>query len=171
MQYPIERGIDNMTNTARLVRGIALAIAGVIAILVIFGLAWGWASNDQSDSNASTPPQVPCSDPFGENCFKEVTVLLPSTSPSPPVTCDGLGLTAVFTGDMTSETIQADGLTFNKNAERAVIDVPAGTEVTAIIVGDVLVDVQGSALGQYKTSYFLPYYSWGRIGVVTVCLG
>lgn len=155
-----------MTNTARLVRGMALAIAGVIAILVIFGLAWQWATNsDQSDSNASTPPQVPCSDPSGENCFKEVTVLLPSTSPSPPVTCDGLGLTAVFT----SETIQVDGLTFNRNTERAVVDVPAGTEITAIIVGDVAADVRGSALGQYKTTFVLPYYSWGKIGVVTVC--
>lgn len=161
-----------MTNTARLVQGMAFAIAGVIAILVIFGLAWQWATSDQSESNASSStPRVPCTDPSGESCFKEVTVLRPVTSPSQPVACEGADVTAVLNGSMTSETMQIDELTFNRNAERAVVDVPAGTEITAIIVGDVAADVRGSALGQYKTSFYLPYYSWGKVGVVTVCLG
>lgn len=103
-----------------------------------------------------------------ESKFQDITVTKPATN-SAPSTCDGPDLTAVFTKEA-SETLQIDGLTFNRNAERAVVDVPATIKISAIIVGDVAVDVRGSTLGQYKTSYFLPYYSWGKVGVVTVCL-
>lgn len=159
-----------MTNTTRLVRGIAATIAVVVAVLAVFGLAWYWASDDgQSASDApSSTSQVACDDPSGDTCFQDITVMKP-VAYSGPSTCEGADVTAVFTSE-SSETLQIDGLTFNRNAERAVIDVPATIKITTIIVGDVAADVQGSILGRYKTSYFLPYYSWGKVGVVTVCL-
>lgn len=145
-------------------------IGALLALAVMTWLLVPSGDQQGSEPNPSTTSDPACSG-SGDECFQTVTVLKPTiSSAQSAAACKGADVTAVLNSSMTSETMQINALTFNRNAERIVVDVPADIEITTIIVGGVAADVQGSTPGLYKTTFLLPKYSWGGDSVVTVCL-
>lgn len=155
-------------------------VVGLVAVLIAIG-ATLWVVTDgfgtQLEAKSANPADYPY--PEGKSpvelpsesapAFAEVTILasdeLPVTTPS---CMQSFGVT--FAGRMTSETVQLNGVTFNRNAERTVIDVPVELgQLYSMTVDGSYVHIM-TVPATYKISYFFPRNLWGEVNEVSVCI-
>lgn len=149
---------QNTMKPTRLPSRGMIILALVATLIAGGGLVWWFTSG--SDSLELPSESAPA--------FAEVTILasdeLPVTTPS---CMQSFGVT--FAGRMTSETVQLNGVTFNRNAERTVIDVPVELgQLDSITVDGMYVRVM-VVPATYKISYFFPRDLWGEVQQVAVC--
>lgn len=154
-------------------------IVGLAAVLIAAG-ATLWVVTDgfgtQLEAKSANPADYPY--PEGKSpvelsgegapAFAEVTILAGDEMPVTTRSCmQEFGV--IFAGHMISETTQVNGVTFNRNAERTVIDVPVELgQLDSITVDGMYVRVM-VVPATYKISYFFPRDPWGEVQQVAVC--